>query len=394
MVHPSWIAKHGGFAPRLAAYYAAYFIGLGVQLPFFPVWLAAKGLEPRTIGLVLAVPMFVRLVAVPVITREADRRDALRAAITIGSAATALGYGMVGLMNGAAAILVTFALFALVFTPTMPMVDAYALRGLTRYGGSYGPVRLWGSATFIIGSFGAGAVLEAISKQNLIWLIAGGYGLTAVISLGLRPISSGEEHRLGTLRAKALLRDPAFMLVIVAGSLIQASHALLYGFASIGWAAEGLSSFTIGWLSALAVVAEIVLFAVSARLPSWITPTMMVMLGASGAVLRWAGMAMNPPAVLLPGLQCLHALSFASTHLGVMGFINRTAPPGLAATAQGYYAIIGGITFAAATSSSGLLYAGYGNGGYIVMALIAAAGGLLAMLAHRRWKQSDLATAS
>ena len=394
MLHPPWIARTGGFAPRLSAYYAGYFMALGVQMPFFPVWLAAKGLEPRTIGLILATPMFVRLFAVPIITREVDRRDALRAAIFIGSAATALGYGMVGLMNGAAAILVTFALFALVFTPTMPMVDAYALRGIGQYGGSYGPVRLWGSASFILGSFGAGAVLEAISNRHLIWLIAGGYALTALLSLGLRPIASGEGGKPGALRGSALLRDPAFMLVLIAGSLIQASHALLYGFASIAWSKAGLSTFTIGSLSALAVTSEIVLFAVSARLPGWITPTVLLIFGASGAALRWTGMASDPPALLLPGLQCLHALSFAATHLGVMGFIGRATPPGLAATAQGYYAIIGGLIFAAATGSSGLLYAAYGHDGYIVMALIAGAGGLSAMLAHRRWKQGNVLPAS
>ena len=34
-----------GFAPRLAALYAAMFIGVGMQLPFFPLWLKAKGLD-------------------------------------------------------------------------------------------------------------------------------------------------------------------------------------------------------------------------------------------------------------------------------------------------------------------------------------------------------------
>jgi PPP family 3-phenylpropionic acid transporter len=124
MSSSSWIARAGGFAPRLASYYAAYFIGLGVQLPFFPVWLAAKGLEPRTIGLVLALPMFVRLIAVPVMTRAADRHNALRTAIVIGTTATALGYGLTGLMDSATGILLVFGLFALVYTPTMPMVDA------------------------------------------------------------------------------------------------------------------------------------------------------------------------------------------------------------------------------------------------------------------------------
>jgi len=387
MLSLPWIARTGGFAPRLALYYAAYFIGLGVQLPFFPVWLATKGLEPTMIGLVLAAPMLIRVIAVPVMTREADRRDALRAAIIIGSTATCLGYGLIGFADGAFAILAIFSLFALVYTPTMPMVDAYALRGVARYGGAYGSIRLWGSASFIVGSFGAGLLLHAMAPQHLIWLIAGGYGLTAVIALGLAPVSSGAARAESPARGSMLLRNPVFLAAILAASLIQASHALLYAFATIAWEAAGLSSTIIGALSALAVIAEIVLFAVSRRLP--FRPTTLMMLGAAGGLLRWLAMATDPPTALLWLLQCLHALSFAATHLGTMAFLNRAAPPGLAATAQGYYAVIGGVSVAVATASSGPLYSAYGHLGYLVMALIAAAGGGLAMYAHRRWNDAE-----
>jgi PPP family 3-phenylpropionic acid transporter len=390
MLPTTWIVRTGGFAPRLASYYAAYFVGLGVQLPFFPVWLAAKGLEPNMIALVLAAPLAIRVVAVPVMTRLADRHDALRAAIVIGSTATCLGYGLVGLADGAFAILLIFSLFALVYTPTMPLVEAYALRGLARYGGAYGSIRLWGSASYIVGSLGAGLVLHAMAPQNLIWLIAAGYGLTAVVAIGLAPVASTEPRAADRAGAAALLRDPVFLAVIVAASLVQASHTILYAFATIDWEAGGLDSTTIGALSALAVVAEIVLFGVARRLPAWLgAPTMLLLLGAGAGLLRWIGMAAGAPALLLPALQSLHALSFAATHLGAMAFLHRAAPPGLVATAQGYYATLGGLAMAAATVSSGPLYAAHGHLGYAAMAGIAAAGGALALYAHRRWREPD-----
>jgi PPP family 3-phenylpropionic acid transporter len=116
---------------------------------------------------------------------------------------------------------------------------------------------------------------------------------------------------------------------------------------------------------------------------------MLLIIGGFGALVRWIAMACNPPAALLPMLQCLHALSFAATHLGAMGYLNRAAPAGLAATAQGHYAIVTGVSMALATASSGPLYSGYGNLGYAVMAAIAAAGGTLAIYAHRRWNITD-----
>ena len=45
------------FAAWLSVFYAAHFLVLGISMPFFPVWLAAKGLDPGAIGLVLAAPM-------------------------------------------------------------------------------------------------------------------------------------------------------------------------------------------------------------------------------------------------------------------------------------------------------------------------------------------------
>src|SRR5690349_20988712 len=66
-----------GFVPRLAAFYAALFILPGIQMPFFPVWLKAKGLDPTMIGIVLAVPMVARVLAIPVVTRAADRHNAI-----------------------------------------------------------------------------------------------------------------------------------------------------------------------------------------------------------------------------------------------------------------------------------------------------------------------------
>src|SRR5437763_3227747 len=102
--NPQKFADKEGFALRLAAFYAALFVALGVQLPFLPVWLAAKGLDAREIGIVLAIPMVVRVLAIPVAARMADRRDALRAALVVTASAAVAGYAAVGLAEGALAI--------------------------------------------------------------------------------------------------------------------------------------------------------------------------------------------------------------------------------------------------------------------------------------------------
>jgi PPP family 3-phenylpropionic acid transporter len=178
------------------------------------------------------------------------------------------------------------------------------------------------------------------------------------------------------------LRDPAFIAVLAAASLIQASHAVYYGFSALEWRASGFGGTEIAALWALGVIAEIVLFALSGRLPPFFQPTMLLMLGAAGGALRWAVMAFDPPALALPWLQLLHALTFGATHLGAVGFVARRAPAGQGAAAQGYLSIALGAVMAGATSLSGWLYGAFGGHAYAAMAVMAMAGGASGYIAH------------
>ena len=371
-----------GFAPRLAAFYAAMFVMSGILLPFFPVWLKAKGLDARMIGVVLAAPILARVFAVPAVAHAADRHDALRGSILLASAACIGGFLLVGMADGAAAILIAYAVASIAYTPLMPLADAYALKGLAAHGRTYGPVRLWGSAAFIIGSFAAGLAADLIPTHQLIWLIVAASALTAAAALALEPVHtqpSAEEPA----KPRALLRNPAFIAVMVAASLIQASHAVYYGFSALQWRGIGLDGTAIAALWALGVVADIALFALQSRLPPFLTPQALLIVGALGGVVRWAAMAASPPVATLPLLQLLHAASFGATHLGMIGFIAAHAPRGQGATAQGYLAVSLGTTMAVATAISGVLYGAFGSRAYAAMVLAAVAGGVAAYVAHR-----------
>ena len=371
-----------GFAPRLVLFYVGIFAASGIQLPFLPVWLAAKGLDSAAIGVVLALPMVVRVVAVPLATRTADRHAALRGALIATALASAAGFALVGFGEGFAAIALAMALASAAYTPVMPLADAYALKGLSMRGRAYGPVRLWGSVAFIAGNLGAGLLKDIIPARDLIWLIAGSFAFAALVSPSLAPV--GIERPAGgapRASATAFLRSPAFLTVAAAAGLVQASHAVYYGFSTLAWTANGFDGVAIGTLWALGVIAEIALFAVSGRLP--FGPASLLGLGAAGAVIRWTAMAFDPPAATLPALQILHGLSFGATHLGAVQYLAREAPEGLGATAQGYLSIALGLVMAAAMGISGLLFGKYGSLAYLAMAAAALAGGAFAFAAHR-----------
>ena len=378
------IPTGNAFAWRLATYYAALFAALGVQIPFLPVWFAAKGFDVASIGLVLAVPMAVRVIAIPVAARAADLHQALRFVIVVASLAAALGYELLALAQGPGTVVAAYVLASAFYTPLMPLADAYALQGLVRERAGYGPVRLWGSAAFIVATLGGGVFLDVFASRDLIWLVVAATLATAAAAGALAPLpvhTGGATSR----NQGPLLRDARLFWIAVAAGLVQGSHAIYYGFSTIAWQAAGFSGPSIGALWSIGVLAEIALFACSARWAE--SPLQLLFAGAAGAVVRWTAMALDPPAITLPFLQCLHALSFGATHLGSIGVFARLAAAQSGASAQGYLAVVVGLIMAACMAVSGLLYAELRIQAYLVMAAIAGLGGVICYAASGRVRE-------
>jgi PPP family 3-phenylpropionic acid transporter len=280
-------------------------------------------------------------------------------------------------------ILLAVALASVALAPSMPLTDAYALKGLGARGRAYGPVRLWGSVAFVAANLGAGLVIDRIAPINIIWLLIAALAMVAAVSLALRPLAEISATESSGAPDRQLLLSPCFWAITAAASLIQASHAVYYGFSVLDWRAKGLDAGLIGGLWGLAVVAEIVLFAVSARVQTRVSPLGLVGLGAAGALLRWGAMSFDPPLALLPLLQLLHALSFGATHLGSIQLLARIAPRRQFATAQGDFATVLAVVMAGGMALAGVLYADLGGRAYAAMALAAALGGSVLLLTRR-----------
>jgi PPP family 3-phenylpropionic acid transporter len=370
------------FAARVALFYATLFGMTGTHLPFFTVWLKAVGIDAFWIGLITAVPPVTRFTVLPLVTGLAERRQALRGTIIVTSFATAAGFFALGSQHLPVLVFLIYALTSCLWTPMVPLTDAYALRGVKRYGLNYGPLRLWGSAAFVLGALACGLLLDLVAARNLIWIIAGAAALGAVASLMLQPLEEARTARPVTGGADALLRDGGFIAIIVASALIQGSHAAYYIFASIAWQQAGYDGLTIAILWALGVVAEIVLFALSPRFN--LQPSTLVMIAGLSAAARWVLMAQDLPIAILALVQLAHALSFGLTQVGIMGLMLHHVPGHVMARGQGYLAACGGIVAGLASVASGAIYGSLGQGIYYVMAVMAALGGLVIWLSRQR----------
>jgi MFS transporter, PPP family, 3-phenylpropionic acid transporter len=377
------------FAVSLAAFYAAIFAVTGCHLPFFPVWLRAVGIDAAWIGVISAVPSVTRFTVLPFVTSLAERHAAVRGAMIVTAIATSVGFAVTGTQHLPIAVFLAYALTAAVWTPTVPLTDAYALRGVVQYGLNYGPVRLWGSAAFIIGALGCGWLADLLPANHLIWIITASAALGALISFGLQPLDVRKAKAVVEHGSAPMLRDRGFLAILAASALIQSSHSTYYVFGSITWQVAGLGGLTIAVLWTLGVVAEIAVFALSPRFT--VQPSTLMLIGGLGAVARWVITAQEPPVAILAVVQLAHGLSFGLTQLGTMGLMLRHVPMPVVTRAQGYLAASTGIVSSSASIVSGLIYTRYGQGAYYAMTAMALLG-VVIICAERRALVSRLRT--
>ena len=380
------------FATRLALFYGTMFGMVGTHLPFFTVWLKAVGIDAFWIGIITAIPPVTRFTVLPFVTALAERRHALRGAIVATAFATALGFSILGTQHQPVLVFLAYAVTCCLWTPMVPLTDAYALRGVARHGLNYGPLRLWGSAAFVAGALGCGLLVDVIAAQNLIWVIVSVAALGAFVGLGLRPLDTPRSLANIHHGAGALLRDPGFLAIIVTSALIQGSHAAYYIFASIAWQQAGLGGLTIAGLWSLGVIAEIVVFALSPRFT--LPPVMLVVIAALSAVARWVITAQEPPLAILATVQLAHGLTFGLTQVGTMMLLVGYVPGHVMARGQGYLAACSGIVSSSVSILSGAIYAQYGQGLYYVMAAMAMSGAVVMWLARHRLAHHPQSAAS
>jgi PPP family 3-phenylpropionic acid transporter len=366
---------------RAAVLYAGIFVAMGVRVPFFPVWLKAEGFDPATIGLALGAASVARIGAVACSAQISDRFQASRGTLIVLTISAVASYAFAGLTLGYWTTLLAAIVAVVMFSPVLPLTDAYALRALGDRGNTFGFARLWGSAAFVVGNLAAGLLLWLVAPRQLIWLVIGVYLAPAVVSIMLprleraHPRGSNVLDSLGQPR-----RLPAAIVAVISASLIQGSHAFYYSFSTLAWLSAGFDTLLISGLWTLGVTAEIVLLAFSRRLLMAFNPTHLLLIGATGATIRWTVMLFDPPLSVLVLMQCLHGASYGATLVGAVHFVGRAASDRSAATAQGFLSISQSLVLAGATSLSGLLFVRYGSLGYGVMGGLAALGGICALI--------------
>ena len=372
------------FSFRFSLAYALMMLGSGVQLPFLPLWLSAKGIDAVGIAFIVAAMMAIRVASAPLFAWLADHLR-LRRQVILGCAAGAfVAYSLLGVMDGFWPITAMALLAAFFFAPIFPLSESYSVDASAALGLDYGRIRLWASLSFLSGSLGAGILLTHLDALDTAWLLAGSIGLTVVSALLLPPepeaLKRVKPKAASSMGAARFLFATSFPVFLLAAGLAQASHGMMYSFSSMHWQSLGFSPFVIGMMWTVAVLTEVLLLAFSNRLIERFGPGTIFLVGIAGGILRWLLLAFVEALPLLLLFQVLHAASFAMTHLGTMHMIRLMVPERLRNRAQALHsAMSGGVLTSASMWISGPLFHNFGAKAYLVMCVISVAALLIAL---------------
>lgn len=373
---------------RLSLMFAATFMGIGAQMAFLPLWLQQTGLTAAEVGQLLAVGVLTRVVTGPVLAALADRFNAPGRALALmglASASTMLAFLPLA-QGGYTALLVAMVAMGSAQAALIPVQEGASYAAAERLGLSYGRARVAGSFAFAFANLAAGWLVGQLGAEVALWWTAACHSVLALLAWRF-PIAHAPVARPAIwTEAKRLCRAPSFALFMVSAPLIQASHAISYNFASLHWRALGYDETSIGALWATGVAAEIALLWVAAPWVARLGAAQAMALGGGGAVLRWSLLTLDPGTAGQVGLVCLHALSFALTHMAAMNFLSRAVRPQVQFTAQSLFASVSGLIIFALTLIAAQLYAQWGAGVWWLAAAMALVGMVAALALARRWQ--------
>lgn len=388
---PEQLVKPRHFELRMSLIFFTLFVPLGTHLPYFPLWLQAKGFHAGEIAVILAAPMFLRVVTTPLLTALADRaRDRANVYIALVAASLILAAGYFLPPTYAMVLAVSLAL-AVVWTPHSPIADSLALSGVRRFGSNYASMRKWGSISYLCANLAGGFILSATSAEAVPMIIF--LAFAAALAVGLIAPRLGRPRRASPLSASDIqqsapkLLNAYFLYFSIGVGVITASHAFLYGFVSIYWKSIGISDSVVGLLWGWGVVAEICMFLAFTRVFGSFSVVSIMVIAGIGSIVRWIAFPLIWPLGLgvagFFAVQTLHAISVALVLIGLQKMIGETVAEERTGAAQGIAYFSNGFFTAVVTLLSGPLYDRFGVDGFLAMIPIALIGLALIGLAAR-----------
>jgi PPP family 3-phenylpropionic acid transporter len=327
---------------RAALAYAAAFAAVGTMLPYLPLYYRSLGFDLAEIGSILALGAFVGLLASPSWGALSDK---LRGSpmVLVAAVATALaGTAVLALSTNPLAVLAGAALLGAGIGGFNPIIDARALETVGADRARFGPLRAWGSFSYILAVLASGVLVDRFGLRSLFASLTVALIATAVVALVLRPVGDRPVRAASPLRDAGRLFGPSGLGVFLLGAFLTwLGMSAVLTYTPIRFTELGAGASIVGLGGAIAAGTEVPLML---RFPSlaarWGSHRLLIAGSVFTAARAIVAAVATDPAVLLAA-SVFGGLGYAFFAIGGTTYVSEHVPPQLAATAQGIFQGVG-----------------------------------------------------
>jgi MFS transporter, PPP family, 3-phenylpropionic acid transporter len=307
----------------LALTYFFYFGQLGVLVPYIGVFLDGRGFSSTDIGELMALITLARIIGPNLWAALADKSGKGLRVLQLGTLLTFMTFCLVFFDQGFWGLTISLALMMMFWTAVLPQIEVLTLACVQGRNLSYGSVRLWGSVGYIVLTIFTGAMIDVFASESPIFVSAAVlFSLFAVSMLLREPsVSTDTDSSYGSIWA--LLRKPVFLAFIFSALLLQFSFGPYYGFFALYARDLGYSGQATGWLIAIGVMVEVLIFMYAGALLKRFSTKWLLINSLFLTAVRWvllATVADNGFCLIVS--QTLHAFSFGLSHAASIQFIH------------------------------------------------------------------------
>lgn len=309
---------------RLSAFYLAYFGFVGAFTPYWSLYLKSLAYSAFQIAILMSLFQVARIFSPSLWGWLADHLGQRVRIIQWLAALSLVSYIGVFFGTGFNWLFAVMLLLSFFWSASLPLIEVVTLGHLGDKFDRYGRIRLWGSVGFISAVIGLGYLLDTVPIPALLWVV---FGLLIAVMLFSHQLPEpllaphDDEHH-GSLWS--IIRKREVLALLIACFSMAAAHGVYYTFYSIYLVDHGYSTAEVGWLWALGVLCEILIFLCMPRLTRWLGLRLILFISLLLAFVRFVliGWAVEWWWIIVLA-QTLHAATFGSYHAAAVALTHQ-----------------------------------------------------------------------
>ncbi len=372
--------------------YLVIYASYGTTMIYRNLFYRRVGMDGNQIGLLIALPPLIAIVAGPVWGLIADRLGIHDRLLTIVTALNPLPLLAMIWLHSFGWLVALAAIHSLFWSPIQSLTDSIALSALGPDRYRYSVIRAYGSLGYAPVAWLTGILIQG---NDIRWIFVGYaflMGTGSLLSLRVRTQQRALPRRIGKGLGQ-LVRDRRWQRLMLAIFLAMLVQEVTNGYGGLYLDTLGASESLIGFSGALGSIVQtvVMLTLLPALLSNWGSERLLK-LSFGMFTVRFALWAALPFPVIAALNQALLGLSFGAALVAAVDLADRYAPEGMAATSQALVtSLITGLGRSLGGMLGGVSYEGIGPqptfalfGGVSILS-----GAWFALTGRRKRKQAD-----